>query len=250
VFFLKCQKKKVEYYLSNTIINNNVLKACLENGVKRVCSTTSTVMFPQFIDFPVDEKDIFKGDPNEMVEGYSWSKRMLQILSKMISSQNEGFIYTTCVVSNIYGIESNFSLSSGQVVSSLIHKCYIAKEKNEDFICMGTGNPKRQFIYVDDLAELLLWAVNKYDDYKEPLILTCPEEEEISIKGLCEIIMKVMEYNKELKYDLTVKDGAFQRTTSTKKLQNYLPDFKFTPFEIGLNTTIKWFIENYDNIKK
>jgi GDP-L-fucose synthase len=118
-------KNKIDFYLSNTLINNNILKACLENGVKRVCSTTSTVMFPQDIEFPVSEKDVLKGEPNDLIEGYAWSKRMLQILSKMISTQNEGYIYTTCVVSNIYGIESNFSLDSGQVVSSLIHKCML-----------------------------------------------------------------------------------------------------------------------------
>jgi len=133
------------------------------------------------------------------------------------------------------------------VIPSLIHKCFIARETNTDLHVWGSGKPLREFIFNKDVKKLTEWVLNNYNE-DEPIILSTSEE--ISISEVVEIIIELMNYKGDVKWDIHKPDGQFRKPSDNSKIKHYLPNFEFTPFYDGLKETIKWFEENYENIRK
>ena len=114
---------------------------------------------------------------------------------------------------------------------------------------MGSGTPLRQFIFSHDLARLFIWVLREYTQVS-PIILSVPPSSEISIKQVAERITKAIGYDAEITWDKSGADGQFKKTASNDKLVKLLPDFEFTPFEEALDTSVKWFMDNYDLARK
>jgi GDP-L-fucose synthase len=123
----------------------------------------------------------------------------------------------------------------------------MARENKTDLVIWGSGNPLREFIYSKDVAELALWVLNNYDE-PEPIILSTSEE--ISIKDVVGVIVEAMNFKGNVIFDKTKPDGQFRKPSDNSKLMNYLPNFKFTPFDIGIKETVNWFENSYPNIKQ
>jgi GDP-L-fucose synthase len=147
----------------------------------------------------------------------------------------------------VYGPHDNFNLEDAHVLPALIHKCYLAKEANEDFIIRGTGAPLRQFIFSEDLAKLMMIILENYND--DNLILSPPESDELSIKDLATIIAKEFNYEERIKFDSSYSDGQYKKTVSVNKLLNKIGDFQYTKIEDGIKKSVRWFIQNKNNIK-
>lgn len=117
----------------------------------------------------------------------------------------------------------------------------------------GSGKPRRQFIYSNDLARLILWTLDHYTEI-EPIILSVGEEEEVSIGEVAQLVAnafsELTSVKLELQYDSTYSDGQFKKTASNTKLRKYLPEFQFTPIGTGIRDTVQWFISNYDSARK
>ena len=117
----------------------------------------------------------------------------------------------------------------------------------------GSGRPRRQFIYSNDLAKLILWTLLNYNEV-EPIILSVGEEEEISIGEAAQLVAdaftKETSIKIQLEYDQTFSDGQFKKTACNTKLRKYLPNFQFTPMSQGIQETVKWFIQNYQTVRK
>lgn len=244
----KNMNQKVDMYEKNMLINHNVLKCSHDFKVKKVVSCLSTCIFPNKTKYPIKETMLHNGPPHTSNEGYAYAKRMLEVHSRMYNEQyGDNFI---CVIpTNIYGEHDNYNLEDAHVIPSLIHKCYLAKQKNEPFIVFGSGKPLRQFIYSQDLARLILWSLLKYDK-KDTLILSVSEKKEVSIKKVATIIAEKMNYKNNMKFDTTKSDGQYKKTASNKLLLKQNPNFKFVDIDKGLDNTIKWFIDNYDSCRK
>ncbi|KAG6816626.1 GRR1-like protein 1 [Tephrocybe sp. NHM501043] len=116
------------------------------------------------------------------------------------------------------------------------------------FVVSGTGKPLRQFIYSQDLAKLFIWQLREYDDV-EPVILSVGEDEEVSIKLVADAIVKAVGFEGDYSFDTTRADGQFRKPASNKKLLGLIGPFEFTPFEQALDTTVKWFLENYETAR-
>jgi len=118
-------------------------------------------------------------------------------------------------------------------------------------IVCGSGKPKRQFIYSLDLARLIIWVLKSYEEV-EPIILSVGEEEEISIGEAAQLIADAFadRIKLELEYDRSFSDGQFKKTASNQKLRKYLPEYKFTPINVGIKETVNWFCDNYQNARK
>jgi GDP-L-fucose synthase len=239
---------KVDMLEKNLLINYNVLKLSHKYKVKKVVSCLSTCIFPDKIAYPIDESSLHDGPPHTSNDAYAYAKRMLEIHSKAYQEQyNDNFV---CVIpTNIYGPNDNFHLEDGHVIPALIHRCYLAKRNDEDFTVRGTGSPLRQFIHTSDLAKLIIWTLEEYDE-KTPIILSVDEDYEISIGDIAKLIAKKYDYSHRLIFDSSYSDGQFKKTASNKKLRSYVPDHQFTKIEEGINNTIDWFIENYENSRK
>jgi GDP-L-fucose synthase len=240
----KNMKYKVDMFEKNILINTNVLKVCHEFGVKKVVSCLSTCIFPDKTTYPIDEMMLHNGAPHFSNDAYAYAKRMLDVQSRAYQEQyNDNFI---CVIpTNIYGPHDNFNLQDSHVIPGLIHKCYLAKQMGEPFVIAGTGTPLRQFIYSEDLAILILWALENYSEI-EPIILSVPESEEKSINFVATCIAKKFNYE-NLIFDKEKPDGQFKKTANNSKLLERIQNFAFTPIEEGISKTVEWFMANYKN---
>jgi len=244
----KNMNQKVSMLEDNLIMNINVLSICHELKVKKVVSCLSTCIFPNETTYPLDEEMLHNGPPHHSNDAYAYSKRILEILSRAYYEQyKDNFI---CVIpTNIYGLYDNFHLEDSHVIPALIHQCYLAKKENRPFVVRGSGKPLRQFIYSEDLAKLILWTLYNYNE-KNPIILSVDEQDEVSIKDIATLIASKFEYSENLIFDNSYSDGQYKKTASNKKLRSYLPEYKFTGIKEGLEQTIVWFNNNYDNIRK
>ncbi len=246
----KNQSNNLEFFRKNMSINDNVLKCCYEFNVIKCISCLSTCIFPDKTSYPIDETMIHNGPPHVSNFGYSYAKRMIDVLNKGYYSQNKECIFTSIIPTNIYGPYDNFHLEDSHVIPGLIHKLYLAKINNqEEFICSGSGKPLRQFIYSEDLAKLIIWALNNYNSI-EPIIFSVDESDEISIKDLVYLIANKIGYNGKIIFDISKSDGQYKKTASNKKLKEYLPNYKFISLEEGIEKSVIWFINNFNNIRK
>lgn len=103
----------------------------------------------------IDETMVHNGPPHPSNEGYAYAKRMIDVLNRCYYEEY-GLKYTSIVPTNVYGPHDNYNIADGHVIPGLIHKCYLAKQKGEDFVIWGSGKPLRQFIYSEDLAKLTM----------------------------------------------------------------------------------------------
>ena len=242
---IKC---KVDMYEKNIMINHNVLKVSHELNIKKVISCLSTCIFPDKSTYPINESMLHDGPPHRSNDAYAYSKRMLEVHSKAYQDQyGDKFI---CVIpTNIYGPHDNFSLEDGHVIPSLIHRCYLNKLNNEKFIVRGTGSPLRQFIFSTDLAKLIMWVLEDYDEL-DTIILSVSEKNEITIKEVAELIAKEYNYEANIEFDTNYTDGQYKKTADNSKLMHLIENFPFTPIEDGIRESIKWFIRNNHNCRK
>jgi GDP-L-fucose synthase len=242
----KNMRENVEFFENNMLINMNIMKCCYKYNIVKLLSLLSTCIYPDNIELPITEDKLHNGQPHSSNIGYSFSKRMVEVLSTCYNQQyNTNYI---CLIpGNLYGPHDNFNLEDGHVVPALIHKTHIAKRDKTDLIINGTGKAYRQFTYVKDFVKLLVWALDNYND-KEPLILS--NDEEVSIYDLVNIINRHIYFTGTLKLDITKSDGQIKKTISNDKFKNLYPNFKFTSLEEGIKETIRWFYDNYNYIRK
>jgi GDP-L-fucose synthase len=238
--------KKGEYFYDNVMINTNVIESCRKYGVNKMVSFLSTCIFPNSVDYPLSESKIHLGPPHFSNDAYAYAKRMADIQIRAYREQY-GVDYVSVIPTNIYGINDNFSLTDGHVIPMLIHKMYLAQRDNTDFVVWGSGKPLREFIYSKDVAKLTEWVLDNYNE-AEPIILSTSNE--ISIIDVVDLLVKEFNFKGRVVFDSSKPDGQFRKPSDNTKIKNYLPDFNFTPIEVGLKETINWFINNYEKVRK
>ena len=235
-----------QYFRNNIMINTNVLESARICGVAKLISFMSTCVFPDKCQYPLNEKDLHNGPPHPSNFGYAYAKRMLEVQSSAYRKE-WGCDYIVAIPTNIYGSGDNWDLADGHVLPSLIHRCFLAKQNSADLIVWGSGSSLREFVYSEDIAQLTLWAL---DNYSEDLPIIFSSGHEVSIKDVVNLIVKEFDFRGNVIFDSSKPDGQFRKPSDTTKLNNYLPGFQFTTIEDGLKRTIKWFLNNYPNIRK
>jgi GDP-L-fucose synthase len=155
-----------------------------------------------------------------------------------------------CIIpTNIYGPNDNFNLDDGHVLPSLIHKCFISKQLDKDFVICGSGKPLRQFIFSLDLAKIIMILLEK--NVNENIIISVPEEHEISIGDLGKLVAINFDTEDKVIFDTSFSDGQYKKTVGISKLKEIIgDDFKFTNIEDGIKLTVEWFVSNFPNIKR
>lgn len=234
-----------EFFRSNILINTNVLESARLCGATQLISFLSTCVFPNNCTYPLNERDLHNGPPHPSNFGYAYAKRMLDVQSSAYRLE-WNCNYTVAIPTNIYGPHDNWSIDDGHVIPSLIHKCYLAKKNGHDLSVWGSGKSLREFVYSSDIARLSLWAVENYQE-DTPIIFSSGIE--ISIADLVGLIVDAMDFKGKVIFDSTKPDGQFRKPSDVSKLKRYLPDFEFTPVDVGIKKTVDWFIENYPNIR-
>ncbi|KAF9511456.1 hypothetical protein BS47DRAFT_1383446 [Hydnum rufescens UP504] len=243
----KNMKYKLTFLRENTLINDNILHTSYETHVVKLISCLSTCVFPDKVEYPLDENKIHLGPPHESNFGYAHAKRMVDV-SNHAYHEEFGCNFTSAIPTNVFGPADNFDLEDSHVIPGLIHKCYLAKKNGTPFVVSGTGKPLRQFIYSYDLAKLFIWQLREYNEI-EPIILSVGENEEISIKEVADSIVKAVGFQGDYKFDTSRSDGQFRKPASNAKLLRLIGNFEFTPFDKALDETVKWFLDNYHNAR-
>jgi GDP-L-fucose synthase len=239
----------VEFYRDNILMNDVVMELCKKYNVKKLISCLSTCIFPDKVSYPIDETMVHLSEPHPSNDAYSYAKRMVDVMNHAYNREY-GCNFTSIVPTNVYGCNDNFHLLDGHVIPSLIHKGFIAKQNNTDFIISGSGKPLRQFIFNEDLGQLILWVLYNYNEI-DPIILSVDEEDEISIKDAALMIADAFDIDREkVKFDSTKEDGQYRKTATNKKLRTFLPDYKFKKIKDGIFETCNWFTKNYETARK
>ncbi|CAG4987702.1 unnamed protein product [Parnassius apollo] len=238
----------LDFFRENMAINDNVLYASYKYNVKKVVSCLSTCIFPDKTTYPIDETMVHNGPPHSSNYGYSYAKRMIDVLNRGYHEQH-GCMFTSVVPCNVFGPHDNFTLAASHVIPALVRRMDDAMRNGDPtFTVLGSGKPLRQFIYSLDLARLFIWVLKNYTSV-EPIILSVDEEEEVTIGEVAEAIKKAHGYQGQIVYDTTKADGQYKKTASNKKLRSLYKDFKFTPFEKAIQDTVDWFKQNREHAR-
>jgi GDP-L-fucose synthase len=232
-----------KFFYENYLINSNTIKCAHELKIKNFVNVLSTCIFPdKEVIYPLTPSQIDLGRPHDSNYGYSYAKRLSGYETKIfrnLSSLN----WISIVPTNLYGPNDNFNLDNSHLIPGMIHRAYLSKLKNEDFVVWGDGTPLRQFVYSEDLAKLILWSLENWnsDDY---CMLVNPEE--VSVMEIAKIITKKFEINEnKIVFDKSKPKGQFRKPAISD-----VEWFEFTKLSLGIEKTIDWFINNYENSRK
>jgi len=238
-----------DFYKDNILINTNVLEAAHKFGVIKIVSLLSTCVYPDKVTYPLTEDQIHNGPPHSSNYAYAYAKRMLDIQSQAYRDQF-GCNFVTVVPNNLFGINDNFHLEDSHVIPAMIRKIYEAKLAGTDAVLWGDGSPLREFTYVNDLADILLFILDEYNE-KGPINVGCCNE--YSIKQIAELIIDYLGFSGKLIWDESKPAGQFKKPSSNQKLRQFVEnrglELKYTPLESGLKTVCDWFQDIYPEVR-
>ena len=186
------------------------------------------------------EETFWEGLPNKTIRAHGIAKRTLQTAAESYNEQYELNAVTLCVT-NLYGPKDTFNLVRTKVVGALIRKFVEAVNENGSVDCWGTGAPMREFMYVNDAAEAVVQALEKYEDHSQPLNIGTGSD--ISIKQLVEHIVDITGFSGEVDWNTDKPDGQMKKLLSVDRMKELI-DIAPKPVKEGLEETIRWYIEN------
>jgi len=237
---------QADFLWENIQIQNNIIGSSLKNDVKKFLFLGSSCIYPRESPQPIKEEYLLTGKLEPTNEGYAIAKISGMKLCEKIYEQY-GKIFISCMPTNIYGENDNFSVEDSHVISALIRRFHEAKvSRSKSVSIWGTGNALREFLYVDDLAEAVFVLMDKYNDKQ---FLNVGTGEEISIKNLALLIKEVVGFDGEMIFDTTKPDGMPRKLLDVSKI-NALGWKAKIGLREGLEKTYKYFCENLDKIRK
>ena len=230
-----------EFIYDNLMIQNNVIKAAHDHGVKKLLFLGSTCIYPKLAPQPIKEEYLLTGALEETNEAYAIAKIAGLEMCKFFKRQY-GDNFISCMPTNLYGPNDNFDLQSSHVLPALIRKFHEAKVNNQPTVeVWGTGTPLREFIYVDDMANACIFLMENYDGEQHVNIGT---GEEVSIRELAETVKDVVGFEGELVFNTNMPDGTPRKLTVVDKLHGLGWKHKVSLNE-GIKLAYNWFLENY-----
>jgi GDP-L-fucose synthase len=232
------QKYPGELFYDNLLMGAQLMEESRKAGVKKFVGLGTICAYPKFTPIPFKEEDLWNGYPEETNAPYGLAKKMLLVQAQAYRAQY-GFNAIYLLPVNMYGPGDNFDPKSSHVIPALIKKFLEAKNKNLKTVSVwGTGNPTREFLYVEDAARGIILATEKYNG-SEPVNLGSSHE--ISIRELAETIKEVVGYDGEIVWDHSKPDGQPRRKLDITKAQTLFGFTSEKTFSMGLKKTIEWY---------
>jgi GDP-L-fucose synthase len=217
----------------------NVWEQCRQAGVPKLVSANTVCAYPKFTPVPFKESDLWNGYPEETNAPYGLAKKMMLVLSDTYRRQY-GFNSCAPVVANLYGPNDNFDLEDSHVIPAMIRKFVEARDAGApEVVLWGTGEPSREFLYVDDAARGLLLAAERLEE-SEPVNIGVGRE--TKIRTLAELIQRLVGYEGEVVWDTSKPDGQPVRYLDVSRARDLLGFEAEVSLEDGLATTIDSFV--------
>ena len=237
-----------QFIYENMMIQNNVIHSAHETGVKKLLFLGSSCIYPKLASQPMKEEYLLTGELEQTNEPYAIAKISgVKMCENYFKQYDDNFI--SAMPTNLYGPNDNFDLQTSHVLPALIRKFHEVKENKADFVeVWGSGKPKREFLYVDDVADACVFLLQNvdaqqlYDDMKISHInIGCGVD--LTIAELSNKIAKIVEYNGKIKFDTSQPDGTPQKLLDVSRLKNlgWQPSISL---EEGIKLAYGWYLKN------
>jgi GDP-L-fucose synthase len=229
----------VEFLIENVEIQNNVICAAYESSVRKLMFLGSSCIYPKLAPQPIQESALLTGALEPTNEAYAVAK-IAGIKLCQAFAQEYGANFISAMPTNLYGPDDNFDLQTSHVLAALLRKAHEAKiNRQRELLVWGTGEPRREFLHVDDFASAVLFLLENYDS-AEIINVGCGED--ISIRSLAELICEIVGFEGELSWDRSQPDGTPRKLLDVSKIRKlgWKPSI---PLRDGIAQTYDWFVK-------
>ena len=235
-----------EFLMENMQIQNNLIDGALKTGIEKFIFLGSSCIYPKFAAQPLKEAYLLTDSLEPTNECYALAKISGVKACESIRKQY-GKDYVSLMPTNLYGYHDNFDLKSSHVLPAMIRKFHEAKEDNHSpVILWGSGTPMREFLFVDDMAAAVVYALeNKLDEY----LYNVGSGKDVTIKILAETIQKITGHRGDIIWDRSKPDGTPRKLMDVSKMKAMGWEYE-TELEQGIQKTYKWFLNNIKNFKQ
>jgi GDP-L-fucose synthase len=235
------RKHPGSFCYKNLVMGAMLMEYARLNGVKKFVAVGTICAYPKYTPIPFKEEDLWNGYPEETNAPYGLAKKMMLVLSQGYRMEY-GFHAIYLLPVNLYGPGDNFDPASSHVIPALIRKCVEAKRSGAKNVeVWGTGKATREFLYVEDAAEAIVLAAERYDG---PEPVNVGARFEISIRELAELIARLTGFHGELVWDALKPDGQPRRCLDTRRAEEHFGFKAKTSFKDGLRKTIDWYVQS------
>jgi GDP-L-fucose synthase len=230
----------VEFLIENLTIQNNMAQAAFLNQVEKLVFLGSSCIYPTKADQPISEDSLLTGVLEKSNEAYAVAKIAgVKLMQSYRDEYKKNWI--SVMPTNLYGPGDNFDLNNSHVLAAFIRKFFDATIlKQRELELWGSGNPRREFMHVDDFADGLLFV---HDNYSERELINIGTGSDVSIKELAKMMGDISGFQGEISWNTSVPDGTFQKLLNVRKLNSLGWKSKIT-LEKGLQSTYEWFVSN------
>lgn len=230
--------RPAEFFYINLMMGVQLMHEAWRAGVEKFVAIGTICAYPKFTPLPFKEENLWDGYPEETNAPYGLAKKMLLVQSQAYREQY-GFDSIYLLPVNLYGPRDNFNLETSHVIPALIRKCLEAQARGDrEVVLWGDGSPTREFLYVEDAAEGISLAAERYNG-SDPVNLGSGNE--ISIRELAELIARLTGFSGKLVWDTTKPNGQPRRALDVTRAEQYFGFRARMPFEEGLRRTIEWY---------
>ena len=231
-----------EFIYQNTVVQNNLIHHAHLYDVKKFIFLGSVCIYPKYASTPVKEEALLTGELEPTNEAYAIAKihgiHMLKAYNKQY-----GFKGVSLMPANLYGPNDNYHPDNGHVIPALIHKLHNQKQK---IVCWGDGSPRREFLYVDDLADACIFAAQHYENAE---LINVGSGEDVTIRELVNLLVEVTNYKGQITWDNTKPNGTPKRPLDYSHIQSLGWQPKYS-LKDGLLVSYKWYKDNISLIKE
>ena len=232
--------RPAEFFYLNLMMGVQLMHEAWKHQIEKFVAIGTICAYPKFTPVPFKEENLWDGYPEETNAPYGLAKKMLLVQAQAYREQY-GFNAIYLLPVNLYGPRDNFDLETSHVIPALIRKCIEAQERGDQQVSLwGDGSPTREFLYVEDAAEGILLAAERYNG-SEPVNLGAGNE--IAIKDLAELVAKLTGFDGQLAWDSSKPNGQPRRGLDVSRAEEFFGFRAKMPFEQGLQRTIAWYRE-------
>jgi GDP-L-fucose synthase len=235
------------FLFSNSMMGLNLFEECRLAGVSKLVAAGSICAYPKFAPIPFKEDDLWNGYPEETNAPYGLAKKMMLVQSQGYRDQY-GFNSVVVFPVNLYGPRDNFDLHTSHVIPAMIRKCVAARDRGDaEVVLWGDGTPTREFLYVEDAAEGLVLAAERYDSIDA---VNLGSGVEISIRDLATLIARATGFSGRFVWDHTKPNGQPRRQLDVTRARERFGFVAKTSFEEGIAKTVAYFEKHRKEIER